>query len=154
MNEFSSESTKTVSANSFADALQGLSQGLSSLVKGHLALARVELTEDLKKTAKETSTQLAGIPLLLVGYLLLFIALGALLALAMPVWVAFLICSLVNIGVGAALVAWGMRQVKKSRIQLTATKTELRRDREWFGHWNRFPQWGHQSSSQTTTTRH
>jgi uncharacterized membrane protein YqjE len=152
MNEFPSESTKTVSANSIADALQGLSQGLSSLVKGHLALARVELTEDLKRTAKETSMQLAGIPLLLAGYVLLFIALGALLALAMPVWVAFLICSLVNIGAGAALVAWGRRQVKKSRIQLSATKTELRRDREWFSHWNRFPQWGHSSSQ--TTTRH
>lgn len=144
MNEFSSDSAKTVSGSSFTDALQGLSQGFSSLVKGHLALARVELTEDLKRIAKETSMQLAGIPLLLAGYLLLFISLGALLGLVMPVWVAFLICSLVNIGAGAALVAWGIQQVKKKKIQLTATKTELRRDRQWFSQWN-------QSPSQTTT---
>lgn len=115
------------------EAVAGLSQGMNALVRGHLALARVELSRDLKALGKDAGLALGGAPMLLVGYLLLWIGLGYLLALALPVWAAFLVCAGVNFAIGLALVFWGRQRLRHEKLALPATSTEVKRDRQWLG---------------------
>ncbi len=63
------------------DALQRLLDGLQTLIREHLALARVEAKEDLRAMGRDLLVSAAGIPALFAGYLLLMVAIGYLLAL-------------------------------------------------------------------------
>ncbi|MGC4113511.1 MAG: phage holin family protein [Myxococcales bacterium] len=123
------------SPDSVTEAVSGLSQGMNALVRGHLALARVEVVRDLKALGKDTSLEMAGVPMLLASYLLLWIGIGYALALAIPTWASFLICSAANLLVGLALMAYGYARMKSKKEQkklaLPATAQEVRRDREW-----------------------
>src|SRR4051812_19334444 len=71
------------------DSFQRLVDGLQQLFREHLALARLEFREDIKKIIKDVAFSAAGVPLLFVGYILLMVALGFLLAHAIPDWAAF-----------------------------------------------------------------
>src|SRR6266850_3056068 len=96
------------------DSFQRLVDGLQQLFREHLALARFEFREDIKKIVKDIALSAAGVPLLLVGYILLMVAVGFLLARVMPDWAAFGIVALVNLGAGAALaVVFGKRIGKR-----------------------------------------
>lgn len=117
--------------DSVREAVTGLSQGMNSLVRGHLALARVEMARDLKALGKDAVFEIAGLPMLLASYLLLWFGLGFLLALAMPVWASFLICSGFNFLVGGGLMLWGYARVKREKPRMDATTREVKRDREW-----------------------
>lgn len=115
------------------ESFRHLGDGLSSLVKGHLDLARTELTHDMKAVAKDSAIAAAGLPLLFVGYLLLWGTIAALLALALPVWAALLICTVVNLGAGVALTLSGKQRLGHDKVELPASSAELARDKEWFG---------------------
>ena len=65
------------------DALQRLIDGLQTLIREHLALARAELKEDVRSVGRDAVVGAAGVPALLAGYLLLMMALGFLLSLGM-----------------------------------------------------------------------
>jgi len=117
--------------DSIAEAVSGLSQGMNALVRGHLALARVEAMRDLRAMGKDAAIELSGVPLLMASYLLLWFGIGYALALAMPAWASFLICSGVNLVLGLALIAVGRARMKRERkLDLPASTYELRRDRE------------------------
>ncbi len=118
-------------ADSVSQAVAGVSSGMSALVRGHLDLARVEMTRDLRTLGKGVGAQLGGTPILLVGYLLLWVAIGSLLALSMALWVAFLICALANFAIGAVMLAWGRSKVRRNKMEMPATSQELKRDRSW-----------------------
>ena len=64
------------------DALQQLLDGLQSFIREHLALARVEMKEDLRGLGRDLAIGAAGMPALAAGYLLSMIAIGYLLAVA------------------------------------------------------------------------
>jgi len=106
------------------DALQRLIDGLQTLVREHLALARAELGRDALVGA-------SGMPALAAGYLLSMIAIGYLLALWMPQWAAFAIVAAVNLGAGGALTLRGVRKVMRRRLDLERTGEELKRDKQW-----------------------
>lgn len=112
-------------------AVTNLSQGVSSLVRGHLALARTEMVQDIKEITKDLMMELCGAPVVLVGYLLLWISVGFLLSIALPFWIAFLICAVANIALGLGLMALGASRVKRQSLKLPTTAGELRRDRAW-----------------------
>lgn len=114
-----------------ADAVSGLSEGLGALVRGHLALARVEMTQDFKALARDLGVALGGTPIILVGYLLFWIAVGNLLSRAMANWVAFLICAVANFVIGGAMMVWGRKKSKTDKIAMSESKAELRKAREW-----------------------
>jgi uncharacterized membrane protein YqjE len=113
------------------DALHRLLDGLQALIREHLALARVELKQDLRTMGRDLATGAAGVPPLAAGFLLLMFAIASLLAIWLPAWAAFGIVALVNLAAGGAITWSGSRRVAHDRIQLPCTAEELRRDREW-----------------------
>ena len=119
--------------DTFSQSVSGVSSGVSALVRGHLELARAEMTHDLKALGRDVGVQVGGAPLLLVGYLLLWLTVGLLLARAMQPWVAFLLCALANLFAGAAMTLWGRAKLKRDKVHLPATASELRRDKSWLG---------------------
>jgi len=112
------------------DALNRLIDGFQTLVREHLALAKVELKDDLKRMGRSLLLCAAGLPALLAGYLLLNVAVALLLALAIPGWAAFGIVALLNLGAGSALTLHFVKKARETPISLGSTSTELRRDRE------------------------
>ncbi|HET7785390.1 MAG TPA: phage holin family protein [Myxococcales bacterium] len=113
------------------DAFQRLIDGLQTLVREHMALARVELKEDLRGMGRDVLAGAAGVPALAAGYLLLMIALAYLLAVWLPSWAAFGIVALANLGIGGLLSAGGVRKVRSRRVDLQRSAEELQQDRRW-----------------------
>jgi uncharacterized membrane protein YqjE len=114
------------------DSFQRLVDGLQQLFREHLALARLELREDMKRIVKDVALSAAGLPLLLIGYALAMVSLGLLLALVIPAWAGMGIVALVNLGAGAALaLVFGKRIGKQDKLELTGTADELSRDKQW-----------------------
>jgi uncharacterized membrane protein YqjE len=112
------------------DALNRLIDGFQTLVREHLALAKVELKEDLKRMGRSVALSLAGIPALLAGYLFLNVAIALLLATIIPSWVAFGLVAIVNLAAGSALTIVFAKKAKETTISLSSTEEELRRNRE------------------------
>jgi uncharacterized membrane protein YqjE len=113
------------------DALARLLDGVQALFREHLALAKVELKEDLRRAGRHALFSAAGVPPLLVGYVLLMAALALLLAQALPAWIAFGLVALSNLAAGAALTKVYGKKVRQEKIDLSRTEEELRRDKEW-----------------------
>lgn len=109
-----------------ADAVESLGE----LVELHVALAKAEVTRDLKGFVTDIVMIVAGLPLLAVGYLLLCVA-GAW---AISPWVTvaggFAILALVNLVAGGIAVAVGMRKLKKAKIDLTVGREIKQSTRE------------------------
>ncbi len=113
------------------DALQRLIDGVQTLIREHMALARAEIKEDLRGMGRDVLVGASGVPALAAGYLILMIAIGFLLALWLPNWAAFGIVALGNLGAGGALTYTGVRKVMSNRVDLQRTAEELQRDRQW-----------------------
>jgi Putative Actinobacterial Holin-X, holin superfamily III len=62
------------------DALHRLLDGLQTLIREHLALARVELKQDLRTMGRDLATGATGLPALATGYLLFMVALASLIS--------------------------------------------------------------------------
>ena len=112
------------------DALQRLFDALQTLIREHLALARVEMKEDLRSLGRDLAAGAAGVPSLATGYLLLMLAFGWLLAIWLPNWAAFGIVAILNLAAGGAVTWKGGRRLMRDRLALPRTADELQRDRE------------------------
>ena len=86
-----------VRTESMAAALERVSNGLSTLLRDHVELARIELRQGLRQA------RIAGLGagLLLAGYIFLMAAFAMALARAMPTWLAFSLVALGNIAAGS-----------------------------------------------------
>jgi uncharacterized membrane protein YqjE len=113
------------------DALARLIEGVQTLFREHLALAKIELTDDLRRTGRSILLSAAGLPPLFVGYALLMVALALLLHLVLVDWAAFGIVALANLAAGAALTLVFTAKARAEKLALEKTGDELRRDREW-----------------------
>jgi len=118
-------------ARSSRDALQQLLDAIQTFIREHLALARVEMKEDLRSMGRDLAAGAVGVPALAVGYLLLMVALSWLLAIWLPNWAAFGIVALLNLAPGGIVTYRGTRRVLRDRVDLPHTASELQRDREW-----------------------
>jgi len=125
------------------DPLSHLSEGLSTLVRGHIQLARAELPTDAKPLAKDAAVGASGVPVLYAGYLLLWVGIGFLLALALPAWASFLIVAAVNFIIGAVMLRWAKTRAKKDKVAMPASSQEFRKDREWLQAMREIPETGH-----------
>jgi hypothetical protein len=113
------------------DALARLIDGVQTLFREHLALAKAELKDDVRRAGRSALLSAAGLPPLFVGYVLLMVAIALLLQLFLVGWVAFGIVAVLNLAAGAALtVAFGAK-VRAEKLALVRTTQELRRDKEW-----------------------
>jgi uncharacterized membrane protein YqjE len=113
------------------DALARLIDGVQTLFREHLALAKAELKDEVRRTGRSVLLSAAGLPPLLVGYVLLMIAVALLLRIVLVDWAAFGIVALLNLAGGAALTAAFTAKVRAEKLALVKTTDELRRDREW-----------------------
>jgi uncharacterized membrane protein YqjE len=113
------------------DALQRLIDGLQTLVREHLALARAEAKEDLRQMGRDLVYGAAGMPMIAVGYLMLMTAVGFLLALWLPNWAAFGIVALVNLGAGTLLSLVAKKKLQARKPAMDASADELRRNKQW-----------------------
>ena len=113
------------------DELQRLLDAVQLFMHEHLALARAEVKADVRAMGRDAAVAAAGLPALAAGYLLLMFAIAYLLGLVLPAWAAFGIVALLNLGVGGALTAAGIRRVRGKRVELPETAQEIQRDREW-----------------------
>jgi uncharacterized membrane protein YqjE len=113
------------------DALARLIDGVQTLFREHLALAKAELKDDVRRAGRSVLLSAAGLPPLFVGYVLLMVAIALLLQLVLVAWAAFGIVALLNLIVGAALTAAFGAKVRAEKLALVRTQQELRRDKEW-----------------------
>jgi len=113
------------------DALGRLLDGVQTLFREHLALAKTELKDDLRRAGRDLLLSAAGLAPLLIGYALLMVAVALLIAQALPGWLAFALVGLVNLVAGGGLTLAFMNKAKQDKIALPRTEEELRRDRTW-----------------------
>jgi hypothetical protein len=114
------------------DALQRLLDGLQNLVREHLALARAEAKEDLRAMGRDLAYGAAGVPPLAVGYLMLMLAFGYLLAQWLAPWAAFGIVALANLSGGTALTIVSRKKLMESRLRKhSAVGEELQTNKAW-----------------------
>lgn len=113
------------------DAFQRLLDGLQTLMREHVALARAEIKEDVRGMGREALSSAAGLPALLAGYLLLMFSIGYLLSVWLAQWAAFGVVALVNLAIGGALTARGAKKLARRKLALRGTNEEIRRDKEW-----------------------
>src|SRR5712675_1926909 len=95
------------------DALARLLDGVQTLFREHLALAKTELKDDLRRARRDVLLSAAGLPPLLVGYVLLMVALALLLAQVLPGWLAFALVAVVNLAAGGALTLAFMKKARQ-----------------------------------------
>src|SRR2546428_9447990 len=110
------------------DALQRLFDGLQTLIREHLALARVEMKQDLRAMGRDLAVGAAGVPALGAGYLLLMVAVSFLLSRWLPYWAAFGIVALANLVTRGTLDRAGTPRVIRDRVELPAPAERNRRD--------------------------
>src|SRR6266852_5666223 len=96
------------------DALARLLDGVQTLFREHLALAKIELKDDLRRAGRDLLLGAAGLPLLMV-------ALALLIALALPGWIAFALMALLNLLVGGALTKIYGEKARREKIALPRT---------------------------------
>ena len=108
-----------------------LQDGVQTLFREHLALAKVELKDDLRRAGRDVLCRAAGVPPHLLGYVLLMVAFALLVAQALPAWIAFGLVAALNLSAGAALTRVYGKKVRQEKIDFSRTEEELRRDREW-----------------------
>jgi hypothetical protein len=105
---------------------------MQTLVREHLALARAEAKEDLRGMGRDLALGAAGLPALLVGYLMLMMAVGYLLAQWLESWAAFGIVALANLAAGAGLTVACRKKLSRNRSGLrTSAGAELQRNKAW-----------------------
>ena len=116
-------------------AFERLTDGLSTLVKQHLELARYELKQDVSTTGKRVGVIAACGVIGLVGYIMLLVA-GFLFAGWLGGWLAAWITAgaeaLVNLGLaGFAALYFGKKLRDDKPVDLAQTNDELDKDKTW-----------------------
>jgi uncharacterized membrane protein YqjE len=82
--------------------LKELGISVTELVEKHFELFKLELRDDARSAVQELATIVGMIPLLVLGWAFLCLALGVLLGRAMPYDLAFLLVGVLNLGIAAA----------------------------------------------------
>jgi len=106
--------------------LGSLADGLSRLVAQHLALAKLELAEDLKMLGKNAGLIAAFVPFVLIGYVFLCVALSAWVAQSLGWAAGFAIVGGAHLVLGGLGIAVAVSRIK-GRAVLDASMAEIQR---------------------------
>jgi uncharacterized membrane protein YqjE len=106
--------TDTQLRPSTAELVSQMSEQVSTLVRDELALAKAEMVEKGKKAGIGAGLFGSAGVFALYGLGALFVTIGAVLALWMPVWVAALIVTVVLFAVAGIVALIGKSQVKQA----------------------------------------
>jgi uncharacterized membrane protein YqjE len=113
------------------DLLARFGNQFSRLIRLEIQLAKTEATEKATAVGKGAGVLAAGAIVALVGLTILAMAIGFLIATAMPLWAAFLITAILFLAIGGALAATGMTRIKKTPMQLRRTMETIDEDKQW-----------------------
>lgn len=119
-------------APSIGDSLKRIADGVQRLVREHLALARMELRQDLRVAGRDAALAIAGVPLVLVGWALLMG--GVAVALSGALGLAGALCLVGGVNVlagGLVALVFAKRLIGADRPDLDITTCELEEDRRW-----------------------
>ncbi|MFT3836176.1 MAG: phage holin family protein [Myxococcaceae bacterium] len=97
---------------------------LLELVGAHVKLAKAELQQNAKDVGKELAKVIAFVPLILVGYLLLMVALSIVIGRALSFEAGFAIVGGVHVVGGALGVLWAVKAMGKTE-PLEHTRSQL-----------------------------
>lgn len=123
---------RTGTSPTITDALKRLTDGMSRLVRDHIALARTELKQDLRAAGKDVVLAAAGLPSLLLGYAFVMAALAFWLAQAIGMAGGFAIIGLLNLAVGGALAfVFGRRLAGRDKPDLDRTTAQIKEGGKW-----------------------
>jgi uncharacterized membrane protein YqjE len=135
------QQTTTGTSGSVAPLVAGVIDDLQELIKQNLALFKVEVHEDLKKTKEAAAALGVGVGLAVVGALHLTLMLVTLLWWAfdsdarahrgLPLWVCFAIVGGVFTGVGAALFFRGKKKLDSFNPLPDETAEALKENVQW-----------------------
>ncbi len=98
------------SGESVRRAFRAFSGMLAHFWRDHLALAKRELVGEIKAHLHHFVLELTGLPFIILGYLLAWIALAVLLSERLPLWVAFGVGAVFNLLLGLLLLLLGRRK--------------------------------------------
>lgn len=135
LNRRRSTSRSTNGISGLKPAFERLTDGLSTLVKQHLELARYELKQDVSTTGKRVAIIAVCGVIALVGYIMLLVA-GFLLAGWLGGWFAAWITAaaeaLVNLALAGGLAAYFGKKLREDKpVDLAQTNDELDKDKRW-----------------------
>lgn len=116
-------------------AFEKLTDGVSTLVKQHLELARYEFKQDVSATSRRLAVLVVCGIIGLIGYVTLLVAgiliagwLGGMAAAAITAAVE----AVVNLALAGGLAAYFGKQLREEKpVDLAQTSDELNRDKEW-----------------------
>ena len=121
------------SGQSLGDLAGQLTSEVGALFSDHLQLARVEMTEDLRKAGKGAGMMGGAAVSGWIAALLLSMALAWGLAELVKTWLAFLIVGVLWAIAAAVMAIRGRRQLDQTDLRPEATIDEIARDKEWIG---------------------
>ena len=95
--------------------LESVVRDATSLVRGHVELAKAEIRESIKSALTSSIFFLLAIALINLGVILIFVAAAyGLNAAGLPVWQSFLITALALLIVGGLLVYFGVKKMRRA----------------------------------------
>ncbi|MGA9521782.1 MAG: phage holin family protein [Myxococcaceae bacterium] len=114
-----------------SSALSRLTDSAARLLADHLALARAEIREDVRALGRDVAVVTAFVPLLVVGYALVCVAL----ALALSSWLGsaggFAAVGVANLLVGSVAVVIAARRLKRTDV-MDDSRAEVERSAALF----------------------
>ncbi len=116
-----------------SSVLNDIMGNLQSMVRTEARLAKVEFTEELKKSGSAAMLIGAGLLMLAFSGLFVLVAATAALSLVMPVWAAALIVAAGEGLMAAIFVGIGVKQLKAVRAPPKTTQT-MKENIEWAKH--------------------
>ena len=114
------------------DLFRQLAQDSATLVRQEMALAKVELRENVKSVARDTAKIAVGAILAAVGALVMVAFLVLLLGDAVgKYWAGALIVGVLFLAIGGFLAMGAMKRLKKDSITPDQTLQTLKEDKQW-----------------------
>jgi uncharacterized membrane protein YqjE len=126
---------RSTTAPSLSGLVSGILHDAQELIHQEIALARVEIGGELRKTKAAALSMVAGLAVLAVGSLFLLLAIVFLISWAtsdnVPLWGSFLIVGGILAAAGAALVFMGRARAEQINLVPRQTYDTLRENLQW-----------------------
>ena len=120
--------TQPDTPGSLGQIVGGLATDVQDLVKGEIALARSELDQKLNRMIAAAIWLVGGALVAFAGLVVVLEGAAALLALAVPVWVSFLIVGVLIVAVGALIARSGLSIISLQALVPDRTAENLQKD--------------------------
>lgn len=107
-----------------------LADALSRLVREHMDLAKAEIREDVRRIVRDAAVGMMAVPFLLAALLLFDVALAVGLSKWLGTGWAFAAVGALNLLLGGALGGWAASRLKRDKVELEGTSSELALNRQ------------------------